>query len=96
MDCKEVKAIVSIGCCYNLLSEEGIDKTETQCGFPMSSGVKSAGFSLGKNSRDLACQVYAYLASLIFFHWLEQYHMHCCTCGFVFYGKKRKRKDKLP
>ena len=68
MDCKEVKAIVSIGCCYNLLSEEGIDKTETQCGFPMSAGVKSAGFSLGKNSRDLACQVYAYLASLIFFH----------------------------
>ncbi|XP_075644693.1 uncharacterized protein LOC142615754 isoform X1 [Castanea sativa] len=54
--CKEVKAIVSIGCCYNLLSEEGIDKTETQCGFPMSAGVKSAGFSLGKNSRDLACQ----------------------------------------
>ncbi|XP_065624881.1 uncharacterized protein LOC112026938 isoform X2 [Quercus suber] len=56
LDCKEVKAIVSIGCCYNLLSEEGIDKTETQCGFPMSAGVKSAGFSLGKNSRDLACQ----------------------------------------
>uniref|UniRef100_A0A2N9IXS6 Methyltransferase domain-containing protein n=1 Tax=Fagus sylvatica TaxID=28930 RepID=A0A2N9IXS6_FAGSY len=56
LECKEVKAIVSIGCCYNLLSEEGIDNPETQCGFPMSAGVKSAGFSLGKTSRDLACQ----------------------------------------
>lgn len=70
VDCKEVKAIVSIGCCYNLLSEEGMDNTESQCGFPMSSGVKSAGFSLGKSSRDLACQVYAYLAFLVLFHLL--------------------------
>ena len=55
--CKDVKAVVSIGCCYNLLSEEGIDKVDSQCGFPVSQGVKSAGFSLGKSLRDLACQV---------------------------------------
>ncbi|KAJ4726569.1 methyltransferase-like protein 25 isoform X2 [Melia azedarach] len=56
VECKEVKAIVSIGCCYNLLSEEGIDIAGSLCGFPMSCGVKSVGFPLGKSSRDLACQ----------------------------------------
>ncbi|XP_015581330.2 methyltransferase-like protein 25B isoform X1 [Ricinus communis] len=56
LECKEVKAVVSIGCCYNLLSEECLDAADSHCGFPMSSGVKSAGISLGKNSRDLACQ----------------------------------------
>ncbi|KAM1346639.1 hypothetical protein ACFX13_036666 [Malus domestica] len=56
MECKEVKAVVSVGCCYNLLSEEGSNHVGSQCGFPMSHGVKSAGLSLGKSSRDLACQ----------------------------------------
>ncbi|KAJ0045523.1 hypothetical protein Pint_04977 [Pistacia integerrima] len=56
VDCKEVNAVVSIGCCYNLLSEEGFDIAGSLCGFPMSSGVKSANFPLGKSSRDLACQ----------------------------------------
>ncbi|KAK2638594.1 hypothetical protein Ddye_026389 [Dipteronia dyeriana] len=55
-ECKEVKAVVSIGCCYNLLSEEGSDIAGSLCSFPMSYGVKSADFSLRKNSRDLACQ----------------------------------------
>lgn len=60
MECKEVKAVVSIGCCYNLLSEEGDENAaEGLCGFPMSKGVKSVGFSLGKSLRDLACQVCA-------------------------------------
>ncbi|XP_050219195.1 uncharacterized protein LOC126669700 isoform X2 [Mercurialis annua] len=56
LECKEIKAIVSIGCCYNLLSEECSDAVYSHCGFPMSLGVKSAGISLGKNLRDLACQ----------------------------------------
>ncbi|KAL6283271.1 hypothetical protein ACE6H2_014200 [Prunus campanulata] len=56
MECKEVKAVVSVGCCYNLLSEEGFNHVGSQCGFPMSCGVISAGISLGKSSRDLACQ----------------------------------------
>ncbi|XP_044473958.1 protein RRNAD1 isoform X2 [Mangifera indica] len=56
VECKEVKAVVSIGCCYNLLTEEGFDIAGSLCGFPMSCGVKSANFPLGKNSRDLACQ----------------------------------------
>ncbi|KAI6687063.1 hypothetical protein NL676_023891 [Syzygium grande] len=56
VECEEVKAVVSIGCCYNLLSEEGVDNAGMQCGFPMSNGVKSEGFLLGKCARDLACQ----------------------------------------
>ncbi|XP_034678886.1 protein RRNAD1-like [Vitis riparia] len=56
LECKEVKAVVSIGCCYNLLSEEVCESSASQCGFPMSTGIKSAGLSLGKSSRDLACQ----------------------------------------
>ncbi|XP_062011937.1 uncharacterized protein LOC133728547 isoform X1 [Rosa rugosa] len=56
MECEEVKAVVSVGCCYNLLSEEGFNHVGSQCGFPMSCGVKAAGLSLGKSSRDLACQ----------------------------------------
>ncbi|XP_030527032.2 probable methyltransferase-like protein 25 isoform X4 [Rhodamnia argentea] len=56
VECVEVKAVVSIGCCYNLLSEEGVDNAGMQCGFPMSNGVKSEGLSLGKCARDLACQ----------------------------------------
>lgn len=57
MECDEVKAVVSIGCCYNLLTEGGSNGTDNQCGFPVSRGAKSASFHLGKNARDLACQV---------------------------------------
>ncbi|KAJ0748507.1 putative Methyltransferase domain-containing protein [Helianthus annuus] len=53
LESKEVKAVVSIGCCYNLLSEE---EDNALCGFPISRGVKSTGVHLGRNSRDLACQ----------------------------------------
>ncbi|XP_059662294.1 uncharacterized protein LOC132308276 isoform X2 [Cornus florida] len=56
LECKEVQAVVSIGCCYNMLSEEGVEHCDSHCGFPMSKGVKSSGLSLGRNSRDLACQ----------------------------------------
>lgn len=57
LECKDVKAVVSLGCCYNLLSEERIEDGESQCGFPMSHAVRSTSFSLGKSARDLACQV---------------------------------------
>ncbi|KAG7591912.1 S-adenosyl-L-methionine-dependent methyltransferase [Arabidopsis thaliana x Arabidopsis arenosa] len=56
MECEEVKAVVSIGCCYNLLSEKSSEDSCSKCGYPMSAGLKSLGFSLGKNARDLACQ----------------------------------------
>lgn len=57
LDCKEVKALVSIGCCYNLLSEQCSEDTGSKCGFPLSTGAKLSGLSLGKNALDLACQV---------------------------------------
>ncbi|XP_030965546.1 protein RRNAD1 isoform X2 [Quercus lobata] len=82
LDCKEVKAIVSIGCCYNLLSEEGIVKTETQCGFPMSAGVKSACFSLGKNSRDLACQSAERWRGMEKDAGLHNFELHCFRAAF--------------
>ncbi|GAV74887.1 Methyltransf_32 domain-containing protein [Cephalotus follicularis] len=56
VECKDVKAVVSIGCCYHLLSEEGSGVIGSQCGFPMSCGVKNTGISLGRSSRDLSCQ----------------------------------------
>ncbi|KZV17663.1 hypothetical protein F511_16822 [Dorcoceras hygrometricum] len=56
VECEEVKSVVSIGCCYNLLSEKGIHKADFQSGFPMSKGANSASLLLGRSARDLACQ----------------------------------------
>ncbi|KAF9586966.1 hypothetical protein IFM89_039838 [Coptis chinensis] len=36
LDCVEIKAVISIGCCYNLLSDEGFENVSSQRGFPMS------------------------------------------------------------
>ncbi|CAL1386189.1 unnamed protein product [Linum trigynum] len=55
-ECKDAKAIISIGCCYNLLSEECFNSAGSQTGFPVSNGVRATSISLGKSSRDLACQ----------------------------------------
>ncbi|XP_070018567.1 uncharacterized protein [Nicotiana sylvestris] len=56
LECDNAKAVISVGCCYNLLSEEASDMVDSCCGFPVSQGVKSAGVVLDKNARDLACQ----------------------------------------
>ncbi|CAH1446302.1 unnamed protein product [Lactuca virosa] len=60
LECEQVKAVVSIGCCYNLLSEEEEETKDDDgmCGFgfPLSRGVKSSGLHLRRNARDLACQ----------------------------------------
>eukprot|EP00249_Psilotum_nudum_P004454 c17976_g1_i1 orf=210-2135(-) len=58
LECKEVKAAVIVGCCYNLLSEEydSDPATGVACGFPLSKAVKALGLRLGKRGRDLACQ----------------------------------------
>ncbi|KAK9018838.1 hypothetical protein V6N11_033884 [Hibiscus sabdariffa] len=55
LECDEVRAVNSIGCCYHLLSEEGFENGRIQYGFPMSCSVRSVNFSLGKSSHDLAC-----------------------------------------
>ncbi|XP_035543202.1 protein RRNAD1 isoform X6 [Juglans regia] len=82
LECKEAKAVVSIGCCYNLLSEEGADNIETHCGFPMSSGVKSAVFPLGKSSRDLACQSAERWRSLEKDDGLHNFELHSFRAAF--------------
>lgn len=82
LECKEVKAVVSIGCCYNLLSEEGVEKTDSQCGFPMSKGVKSAGLLLGKSSRDLACQSADRWRSMGKDAGLENFELHAFRAAF--------------
>ncbi|XP_044386846.1 protein RRNAD1 isoform X2 [Triticum aestivum] len=52
VSCEQVQALVSVGCCYNLLSEN----TDTCPGFPISKAAKSSKLVLGKSIRDLACQ----------------------------------------
>lgn len=74
LDCKEVKSVISIGCCYNLLSEEDYH-VDSQFGFPMSIGVKSTRFSPGKCLLDLACQVNLYL--VLFLSFTLQFFVIC-------------------
>uniref|UniRef100_A0A804I2Z7 Methyltransferase domain-containing protein n=1 Tax=Musa acuminata subsp. malaccensis TaxID=214687 RepID=A0A804I2Z7_MUSAM len=54
--CEHVRALIGIGCCYNLLSEDCLEKTDNSCGFPISNAAKLSSLVLGKNARDLACQ----------------------------------------
>ncbi|XP_058101350.1 uncharacterized protein LOC131245698 isoform X3 [Magnolia sinica] len=82
LDCKEVKALVSIGCCYNLLSEECSENTTSTCGFPMSDGAKLPGFSLGKNARDLACQSAERWRSLTKDAALQNFEVHAFRAAF--------------
>lgn len=56
--CEHVRALIGIGCCYNLLSEDCLEKTDNSCGFPISNAAKLSSLVLGKNARDLACQVH--------------------------------------
>ncbi|CAA6674956.1 unnamed protein product [Spirodela intermedia] len=44
-ECEQVKAIVCISCCYNLLSDEHFAKSDS-CSFPMSKGGKLLGLAL--------------------------------------------------
>ncbi|XP_047334325.1 probable methyltransferase-like protein 25 isoform X1 [Impatiens glandulifera] len=82
LDCKEIRAVVSIGCCYNLLSEEGSESADFQCGFPMSKGVKSTKFSLGKSSRDLACQSAERWKGLGIDASLHNFNLHALRAAF--------------
>ncbi|KAG9136540.1 hypothetical protein Leryth_014378 [Lithospermum erythrorhizon] len=44
LECEEVKAVVSIGCCYNLISEEDHGVVDHHCGFPLSRDLKQSRF----------------------------------------------------
>ncbi|XP_061353972.1 uncharacterized protein LOC133298658 isoform X2 [Gastrolobium bilobum] len=82
LECKDVKAIVSIGCCYNLLSEESIGDGGSLCGFPMSHAVRSTGLSLGKSARDLACQSAERWRSLDMHAGVHNFELHAFRAAF--------------
>jgi hypothetical protein len=63
--CKEVAAVINVGCCYNLLSDEASnDERKELYGFPMSDTVGKLGLQVGRSARDLACQVRSHYTSL--------------------------------
>ncbi|GMI88656.1 hypothetical protein like AT1G16650 [Hibiscus trionum] len=82
LECEEVRAVVSIGCCYNLLSEEGFENARIQYGFPMSCGVRNVNLSLGKSSRDLACQSAERWKSLGKDAGLHNFELHAFRAAF--------------
>ncbi|KAG5000481.1 hypothetical protein AAZX31_08G171100 [Glycine max] len=82
VECKDVKAVVSLGCCYNLLSEEMIKDGESQFGFPMSHAVRSIGLSLGKSARDLACQSAERWRSLDMHAGIHNFELHAFRAAF--------------
>ncbi|XP_057974947.1 uncharacterized protein LOC131162464 isoform X2 [Malania oleifera] len=82
LECEDVKAVISIGCCYNLLSEEGSENVGSQCGFPMSKGVKSYSLSMGKSSFDLACQSAERWRSLGKEAGLHNFELHAFRAAF--------------
>ncbi|GLJ44711.1 hypothetical protein SUGI_0940170 [Cryptomeria japonica] len=88
LESEEVKALISIGCCYNLLSEQG-DDNELHChGFPMSKGVANLGIHLGRNGRDLACQSAARWKSLTVDDALKNFEVHALRSAFQMVLKK--------
>ncbi|CAH9064120.1 unnamed protein product [Cuscuta epithymum] len=56
LDCDEIKAVISVGCCYNMLTEEASSMDGPPSGFPVSESARTFGLCLGKSARDLACQ----------------------------------------
>lgn len=56
VECEQMKALISVGCCYNLLTEGSFKEINPLPGFPLSNGARLSGLILGKNARDLACQ----------------------------------------
>ncbi|CAL0326433.1 unnamed protein product [Lupinus luteus] len=82
LECKDVKAVVSLGCCYNLLSEESVMDAGSQCGFPMSQSVRSMGLSLGKSARDLACQSAERWRSLDMHAGIHNFELHAFRAAF--------------
>ncbi|XP_026393127.1 methyltransferase-like protein 25 isoform X2 [Papaver somniferum] len=88
VESEEVKAIVSVGCCYNLLTEEDHpENTSPPCGFPLSNGVSLSGLFLGRNARDLACQSAERWRSLTEVAALQNFELHAFRAAFQMVGK---------
>ncbi|KAJ0963250.1 hypothetical protein J5N97_028372 [Dioscorea zingiberensis] len=82
VECDQVKALICIGCCYNLLSEECSMKMDAPCGFPLSNVVKCAGVTLGKSARDLACQSAERWKSLTKDAAIQNFDLHAFRAAF--------------
>ncbi|WVZ91226.1 hypothetical protein U9M48_037426 [Paspalum notatum var. saurae] len=82
VSCKQVKALVSVGCCYNLLSEDSYKDTNTCSGFPMSKAAKLSELVLGKSIRDLACQSAERWRSLTVDIALQNFDVHAFRAAF--------------
>ncbi|KAL4200552.1 hypothetical protein AMTRI_Chr02g254160 [Amborella trichopoda] len=78
----DMKALISIGCCYNLLSDDCSESVASQYGCPMSNGVKSVGLKLGRNARDLACQSAERWRSLRDDAALQNFDLHAFRAAF--------------
>ncbi|KAM0937295.1 putative Methyltransferase domain-containing protein [Dioscorea sansibarensis] len=82
VECEQVKALICIGCCYNLLSEECSMKFDVPCGFPLSNFARLASITLGKNARDLACQSAERWKSLTKDAALQNFDLHAFRAAF--------------
>ncbi|KAK8458588.1 hypothetical protein SEVIR_3G402200v4 [Setaria viridis] len=82
VSCEQVKALVSVGCCYNLLSEDSYEDTNTCSGFPMSKAAKLSKLVLGKSIRDLACQSAERWRSLTVDIALQNFDVHAFRAAF--------------
>ncbi|XP_035821566.1 uncharacterized protein [Zea mays] len=82
VSCEQVKALVSIGCCYNLLSEDTYEDTDTCPGFPMSKAAKHSELVLGKSIRDLACQSAERWRNLTMDIALQNFDVHAFRAAF--------------
>lgn len=82
VSCEQVQALVSVGCCYNLLSEDCHEDRDTCPGFPISNAAKSSKLVLGKSIRDLACQSAERWRNLTKEMALENFDVHAFRAAF--------------
>ncbi|KAJ6835908.1 protein RRNAD1 isoform X1 [Iris pallida] len=82
VDCWQAKALISVGCCYNLLSEGCSENASTSCGFPMSNAATLSFSNLGKNACDLACQSAERWKSLTQDAALQNFDLHAFRAAF--------------
>uniref|UniRef100_A0A0E0JCA1 Methyltransferase domain-containing protein n=1 Tax=Oryza nivara TaxID=4536 RepID=A0A0E0JCA1_ORYNI len=88
VSCEQVKALISIGCCYNLLSEECHEDTNTCPGFPMSKAAKLSNLVLRKSTRDLGCQSAERWRSLTKDIALQNFDIHAFRAAFQMFLEK--------
>ncbi|XP_019620905.1 PREDICTED: methyltransferase-like protein 25 [Branchiostoma belcheri] len=54
--CPQAAVLCSVGCCYNLLTEQQTGAATEKYGFPLSQLLQTRGVTLGRTARMLSCQ----------------------------------------